>query len=166
MRNSMLLAVALLLFTACSKDDPTPTEPTWLTEAKALLVGTWYGEKYSETFNTTEAEEIKFEPSATSHEEVSLFGTFEVYGVAYMTEFLNGKPWGYSYAENGAIRCYYSLEWDYGDDCVVVSFYEINADNEVINKADKRELHPVSSTEFVMRPSGTGEAQNMTYKKQ
>lgn len=165
MRKTMLLAVALLLFTACSKDDPTPTDPAWLTETKALLVGTWYGEKYSETFNTTEAEKIKFEPSTTSHKEVSLFGTFEAYGVAYMTEYLNGEPWGYSYTD-GEIRCYYSLDWDYGEDCVVVSFYKINDDNEVINKADKRELRPVNSTEFVMRPYGTGEGLNMTYNKQ
>lgn len=164
MRKSMLLAVAMLLFTACSNDDPTPTEPSWLTETKALLVGTWYGEKHSEVFNTTEAEEIRFEPFATSREVVSLFGTFEAYGLAYMTEFLNGEPWGYSYADGGAIRCYYSLEKGY--DCVEVSFYEINADNEVINKADKRELYPVSSTEFVMRPSGTAETMNMTYHKQ
>ena len=165
MKRVIALVATLAIFVACSKEKETQTEPEWLKETKALLVGTWYGEKYSETLNITEAEEIKFEPSATVQKIVSLVGTFDAYGVAYMTEYINGKPSGYSSVVGGAIRCYYSLEWNYGHDYVVVSFYQLNDDSYITRKIDDRILLPVSNTEFIMRPYGTAESCNMTYNK-
>ena len=159
MRKAMLLAVSMLLFAACSKEEPTAPEPTWLTETKALLVGSWHGELYSESLNTTESEDIVFSPFSTPYEEVSLFGTFEAYGVAEVEQYQN------DHLLQVSKRCLFTIVGKEEGKGVTVSFYPCDEDNEVVGKEDKRTLVRVSSTEFKMRPYGTTERNNKTYTK-
>ncbi len=161
MKRLLIWATALLLCAACTKDnEPTVTEPAWVATLNSYLSGTWYGERYSGTFNTTDHEDIVFAPFATK-EVVSLFGTFNAHGVAVITKYTN------DHLLETTERCLYSIGDEYKkENGYFLSFYPCDESNEVISREDKRILRKTGETQFRMRSSGLTIENELEYSKQ
>lgn len=154
------MVVALLLLTACSKDEPQQTiEPVWLSELKGVLDGSWHGERYSEVTNTTENEDIVFSSFEEAREVTSLFGSFTAQGTADLEEYTNDGLLPMSK------RCLYALTSKSNTGEYSISFYPCNEDGQVISKADNRILRLTSKTQFYMRPYGLTEGNDLLYNK-
>lgn len=160
MRRIMYLAIVLLLCTACTKDDPQGgLEPTYITTMKELLTGSWHGELYSETTNTTECEDLTFRPFREVEKVVSLFGTFDAYGTVQVESYINDHL-----LPTSELCLYTIVGYDSGVG-YIVSFYPCDNDNEVIGKEDKRILIPENDTAFLMRKYGLTERNNRRYER-
>lgn len=163
MRKSLLMALSLLFILSCGGEEPMPpSEPQWLTETRTMLVGSWHGDKYSETFNNTECEDIEFTPYDEPREIVSLFGAFDAYGIAMIEQYYLTEQ-----SEDSLLkiskRCFYTFSQ--GDN-IMMSFYECDEDDNVTDEEDKRIFRRISNTEFLMRKYGLTESNNKVYRKQ
>ncbi len=160
MKKILLMAFVLLALCACSGGDDTTEELTTQYEAniRKTLNGKFHGERKSTIGDIIENEDIEFQPYDKPRQVVSLFGSFNAYGIAITCDYINdNKPFA-------TYRNYYTL--DTSKEPFTLSFYRCNDEGNVINRADVRTIKVQSFDLFYMRPYGTTEENNKTYKRQ
>lgn len=154
------MAFALLTLCACSSGGDTTEELTTQYEAniRKTLNGKFHGERKSTIGDITENEDIEFQPYDKPRKMVSLFGTFNAYGIAITCDYVNDNTPFATY------RNYYTL--DTSNEPFTLSFYRCDEEGNVTNRADERTIKVESFDLFYMRPYGTAEENNKTYRRQ
>lgn len=150
--------LSLSLLTSCggSEEDAPELTTEYEQNIRAALNGTFHGERFSSATNVRENEDIRFEPFDKPRQEVSGFGTFNAYGIAVLTDYLNDNE------PTGSITCLYSLNTS--TDPFTLSFYQYE-NGAVVNREDRRTVQFETPDLFYMRPYGTTVENNKTYTR-
>lgn len=174
-----VLAICLLSFStvSCSddKDDQPEITSVHIGECNKFFNGTFHGERYDKSTNTTECEDIVFSPFER-HKTVFgvLTGEVNVWSIASVTKYVTTGNAGDHLMEVKK-TCFvdYPLtpypDCDYNDTGFSIVFYPCDGKETITGSEDKRFVTLAGAVEtqtgFKMRPYGTTEENDLIYTK-